>query len=188
MCSFQENIKEDVLDKQDLKDFPFVIPSCFTHVSHSCTDSGMHSCKTEKADHHDFVPFEILLTAGTISIMLFYHADHGDISSFLSSEMYGVNKSTGMQSSDQYQETNNQAQLAKPTEVKNKVAQIKKNIYQPSRLHPFLCVCITQPHSYLLCQPSTQKFESSCFDLKLCGSSSSYSVESKTFFNELYYC
>lgn len=187
VCNFHENKKED--DKQDLDDFPFVIPSCFTHVSHSCIDSGMHSCKTEKADQHDFVPFEILLTAGTISIMLFYHADHDDISNVLFSEMCGLNQNTGTQSSDQYQEMlKNQPQPAKPFEVKNKVAQMKKNIYQPSRLHPFLCACITQPHSYLLCQPSTQKFESSCFDLQLYGSSSSYNVESKPlFFYDLYY-
>lgn len=166
MCSFHENLKEDILDKQDLDDFPFVIPSCFTHVSHSCVDSGMHSSKAEKADCHNFVPFEILLTAGTISIMLFYHAHHDDISSHLSSEMCNA-------------ETKTQAQHAKPFEVKHKVAQTKKNIYRPSHLHPFLCVCITQPHSYFLCQPYTQKFESSCFDLQLRGSSSNYSVESK---------
>ncbi|GIY83883.1 vacuolar protein sorting-associated protein 13B [Caerostris darwini] len=44
-------------------------------------------------------------------------------------------------------------------------------------LNPFLCITITQPHSYLLCHPSSQKFEASCFDLQLNWSSADHVIE-----------
>lgn len=149
-CIFNEmkqSLDDDVFEKQDFDEFPFVIPTCFTHAS---TSSCVQSNKAEKTDHYDFVPFEVLVTAGTVSAMFYY---------------YEKNVFENLRISENLDKTSN-------------IPRGNHNIYHPPRLHPFLCICITQPHSYLLCQPCSQKFESSCFDLQLCGSPSDYVVKS----------
>ncbi|KFM80930.1 Vacuolar protein sorting-associated protein 13B, partial [Stegodyphus mimosarum] len=59
----------------------------------------------------------------------------------------------------------------------NKSATSSPEYYHFTVLHPFVCASIVQPHTYMLCHPSSQKFESSCFDLRLYGSPSGHTVK-----------
>nr|XP_015924478.2 vacuolar protein sorting-associated protein 13B isoform X2 [Parasteatoda tepidariorum] len=105
----------------------------------------------EKVPSHNFVPFEVLVTAGTVSAMLYY---------------YNISKISSLDPSN----TNNQSKM-----IKNFKNAIENN--ENKELHPFLYLSVIQPHSYLLCQPSSQKFESSCFDIELSGSPADFIVE-----------
>lgn len=179
VSSFYLSSEEDVFDKQDLDEFPFIIPSCFTHIS---SNTCIQSCKVEKTDQYDFVPFEILVTAGAASIMFYYHENTDNLTdSIVLSELCEEEGDERNISNSYEKSIRNLIPPEKFPELKRKATLAGQSILKPYRVHPFLCVFITQPHSYVMCRPCTQKFESSCFDLQLCGSSASYFVESKIY-------
>ncbi|XP_054721396.1 LOW QUALITY PROTEIN: intermembrane lipid transfer protein VPS13B-like [Uloborus diversus] len=106
----------------------------------------------KKFNKHNFVPFEALVTASSISFTFFYH-DIGKINN-LNEHSHCDSKHEDISSSSK-----------------------TENVSQKSRLHPYLYISVTQPHSYILCYPDRQKFESSCFDLLVNGSSSAHVVQ-----------
>lgn len=170
----------NVYDEQKPEEFPFTIPSCFTHIS---SNLCAKSCKIEKSEQYDFVPFEILVTAGVVSVMFYYHDSKSDDLSDTNTCNNYENQDIQDESAEYHHKNLNIFEEKENTfnETTKRSSDNGKSLYHPSNLHPFLCICITEPHSYIMCRPSSQKFESSCFDLQLCGSPTNYVVESKCF-------
>ncbi|GBL80693.1 Vacuolar protein sorting-associated protein 13B [Araneus ventricosus] len=123
----------------------------------------------------NFVPYELLVTAGTVSVMLFYYE----------SDFKDKKSPQHLQDFTAKNYTFSNPEIGRSSTVCSALDDNKSAIPSPSTqdasslitLHPFLCLTITQPHSYLLCYPSSQKFESSCFDLQLHGSSADFVVK-----------
>ncbi|GFY45339.1 vacuolar protein sorting-associated protein 13B [Trichonephila inaurata madagascariensis] len=134
---------------------------------------------SNEINKHNFVPFELLITAGTVSVMLFYYEN--DCKGFKNDAVYipnlkdiSVAECTSSNNSVEYH--TKEIKFSSDLEDKrNKYSSTQNGTLIP--LHPFLCLTITQPHCYLLCRPSSQKFESSCFDLQLHGSPADFIVE-----------
>ncbi|KAF8790004.1 Vacuolar protein sorting-associated protein 13B like protein [Argiope bruennichi] len=120
----------------------------------------------------NFVPYEFLVTAGTVSVMLFYYD-----SDF-------KNKSQHFQDYTAMNYMFSNAEIGRSSSIcstlddsRNVIPSSIQDASSLITLHPFLCLTITQPHSYLSCHPTNQKFESSCFDLQLHGSSADFVVK-----------
>ncbi|GIX81406.1 vacuolar protein sorting-associated protein 13B [Caerostris extrusa] len=140
-------------------------------ISPDSSNFQMKRNSEDISDKYNFMPFELLITAGTISVMLFYYDDcHKSVDDNILSqkfEDFGVPKCSTLN-----------FDAGHPNSVCSMAIDYKKTaISSLISLNPFLCITITQPHSYLLCHPSSQKFEASCFDLQLNWSSADHVIE-----------
>lgn len=161
--------------------------SCENNVSlssHKFTpdSSSLHVdlSMSEETNNYEFIPFEMLLTAGTVTIMLYYHEEHLQ----LTKEFAQCSKSTDIIPTIRNNSSRKMDFNSEQLKYLNTVGEnnCQTNFYTSAEmvtLHPFLCLSIIQPHSYLLCHPSSQKFESSCFDLQLYGASVDNVLKSK---------
>ncbi|XP_035210201.1 vacuolar protein sorting-associated protein 13B-like isoform X2 [Stegodyphus dumicola] len=174
--------EDEVSGSQTSDEFQIYIPSCFTHDS---SNNIPPSTKSEKSLKYNFVPFDILITAGSVSIMLFYHDETLNSSGH---EISAKELRTETVVSKVFSDKSSKVKSHLETDqVKHKIPfSVDKNsnksatsseYYHFTVLHPFACVSIVQPHTYILCHPSSQKFESSCFDLRLYGSPSGHTVK-----------
>ncbi|GFU94525.1 vacuolar protein sorting-associated protein 13B [Trichonephila clavipes] len=134
---------------------------------------------SNEINKRNFVPFELLITAGTVSVMLFYHEN--DCKGFKNDAVYipnlkdiSVAECTSSNNFVEYH-TKEIKFSSDLDDKQSKYSSTQNGTLIP--LHPFLCLTVTQPHSYLLCRPSSQKFEASCFDLQLHGSPADFIVE-----------
>ncbi len=122
-----------------------------------------------------FTPFDVLLTAGKISFMVYSHSDSDTVRTpSIRPSCKIVRSKTDLELKSDAQSTLSSLDSGLESMAENVANITVSTSNSQPRIVPFLYAQFSQPHSLVSCQSVSQKVELSCYDIVIKGSKPGY--------------